>query len=301
MNKILLGTVATFLTTQAVAVAAQDLTYGRLNASIGQLSEAGVEVDATVISGEVGYAFGAVDLFLSGSRVELSQDGTSIALEALSLGAGYTIARNYRADVSASNIDLAGADLRLTEIGFAYDNGQLFARASYGSLDADGAGTIDDVLGLHVGYAVNDELSFSISAHTADVPAGTIDPVIIVSAEYDVAQYGVELDYVSTNLGGLNLSLLSLAGDYQITDQWGVNAGYSNADLAGADIDTFRIGGTYSVNDQYSFYAGYQRASSGGDDVDGFSLGVSFDIGSKPSSYETTSDRLSGALGSFSF
>lgn len=51
-------------------------------------------------------------------------------------------------------------------------------------------------------------------------------------------------------------------------------------------------------NDTYKFFADYTYGDADGldDHLDGFSVGVSMDFGDKPTSYETTADRLTNVV-----
>ncbi len=89
-----------------------------------------------------------------------------------------------------------------------------------------------------------------------------------------------------------------------LNDQWGVRGAYTNIDAGGLGIDAYRLGATYNINDTYTVYAGLTQADLGGTTIDGFNIGLSMDFGGKPTSYETTADRLLGVIenaGAFNF
>ena len=299
MKTLFLGTAIAM--TAVTSAAAQELSYGRLIADFEMLSTPGGDVNASILGAEAGVRVQDFDFWINGSQVTISPDGVPVNLTAdvTTIGAGYTFSGNYRVDVSSSNLGFgfggSGLSIGLDEIGVAYDNGTFFGRLSFADINQPVPG-VDGLLGLHVGYQFNDYADVSMSVHALDETSGTVDPLIILGGEYDTGQWGVKAEYASISLGGTDLSLVSLAGNYQINDQWGVRGAYSTADIAGTDADLIRLGGTYNVNDKYTLYAGLSRIDLGGTEVDGFNIGMTMDFGDKPASYETTADRLLGVI-----
>jgi hypothetical protein len=303
MYKILMGASVTAL--MASGASAQELSYGTFTASYGALSGGGTDVETTLFAGQAGMQMGNVDFWTSGYVAQASIDGLPVDLgsDALALGFGYTFAQDFRVDVSTSTIGLdiggVGLDIGLTEIGAAYDNGTYFGRLSYTDLDLPGGIPIDSLVSLHAGYAMNDVFEVSLSVHAADDPSGTLDPIYILTTEYDNGQFGVTFDAAQVALGGTDLSVTTLGGNYQINDQWGVEGAYTVADAGGGlDATQFRLGATYDFNDNMSAFANYNSIEIAGTDVDGFSLGMTVDFGTKSTSQQTTGDRLAGVLGS---
>lgn len=307
MKHILSGTALALLA--ASGVAAQDLSYGRLIADYGMFSSGGDDASLTTLGAEVGVAVQQFDFWMNGTQITISPDGTptNLTADVFTIGAGYSFGGNYRVDVSSSDLGIglggSGLNVGLDEIGVAYDNDTFFARLSYADVNQPVPG-FDGLVSLHAGYAFNDMAEVSFSVHTADEASGTLDPIYILSGEYDTGRWGVELDAVSVDLGGTDVTLVTLGGNYQFNDAWGMRGAYTNLDAGGLDGDLIRVGGTYNVNDQYTLFAGYSRADLDGTEIDGFNFGMSMDFGSKPSSYETTADRLLGVVetaGSFGY
>ena len=296
MKTLFIGTA--IAVTAVTGAAAQELSYGQLFANYGTLSTPLGDADVTILGVEAGVRVQDFDFWIDGVQITASPDAVlgNLTGDVLTIGAGYTFADTYRVDVSSSDLGVGFGgfgliNIGLDEIGFAYDNGTFFGRLSYADINQPLPG-VDGLLGLHVGYQFNDYADVSLSVHSLDESSGTVDPLYILSGEYDTGQWGIKAEYASISIGSTDVSLLGLAGNYQINDQWGVRGAYTTVDLAGTDADLFRIGGTYNVNDTYALYAGLTRADIDGDTVDGFNFGMSMDFGDKPASYETTADRL---------
>lgn len=306
MHKLLMGTALSVVA--ATGVSAQELSYGGLFANYGSFSTPGTDFDMTILGAEAGITVQNFDFWINGAQVTIAPDGLggNITADVTTIGAGYSFGGTYRVDVSSTDLSFGtpfGISIGLDEVGFAYDNGTYFARLSYADVNQPIPG-FDGIYGLHVGYAFNDMAEVSLSVHDVDESSGTIDTIYILSGEYDTGRWGVKLDAATTSLGGTDLTLVSLGGNYQINDQWGVRGAYTNIDAGGTDIDMFRIGGSYAMNDTYSVFADYTTIDLAGTDIDGFSFGLTMDFGDKPSSYETTADRLLGVVetaGAFDF
>jgi len=307
MKTLLIGTA--LAVTAASGVAAQEISYGHLMADYESLSIPGGDARVLLLDGEVGVKVQDFDFWISGTQVTLSPSGAPVNFtgDIATLGVGYTFGNAYRVDASTTHLGIGlggpGFNIGLNEIGIAYDNGTYFGRLSFADVNQT-IGGLDGIYGLHVGYAFSEEAKVSMSVHSVDEASGTIDPIYILSGEYDTDRWGVKLEAASTNLGGTSLSLVSLGGNYEFNDQWGMRGAYTNIDAGGTSVDAFRIGGTYNINDTYSIYAGLTRADLGGTTIDGINIGLSMDLGSKPTSYETTADRLRGIVetaGAFDF
>lgn len=299
MKPLFIG--ATIAVSAVTGAAAQELSYGNLTAHYSMLDAAGTDVDVTSLGVELGVRVQELDFWIDGGQVTLSPDGLggNITADLLTIGAGYTFANTYRVDVSSTDLNLSlggfGAGIGLDEIGLAYDNGTYFARLSYADLNQPVPG-VDGLWGVHAGYKFNDYANVSLSVHGLDEASGTVDPLVILSGEYDTGTWGAKMEAATIDIGGTDLTLVSLAGNYQFNNQWGITGGYTDIDLAGTDASVIRLGGTYNVNDQYTLYAGLSRTELAGTDVDGFGIGMRMDFGDKPASYETTADRLVGVL-----
>ena len=299
MKNLFIGTA--IAVTAVTGAAAQELSYGNLTAHYSMLDAAGTDIDITSLGAEIGVRVQELDFWIEGGQVTISPDGfpANITADLLTIGAGYTFANAYRVDVSSTDLNLSlgglGLGIGLNEIGFAYDNDTYFARLSYADVDQPIPG-VDGLWSLHAGYKFNDYANVSLSFHDLDEASGTVDPLVILSGEYDTGVWGAQVEAATIDLGGADLTLISLAGNYQINDQWGVTGGYTDIDLAGTDASVIRLGGTYNVNDQYTLYAGLSRTELAGTDIDGLNIGMRLDFGDKPVSYETTADRLVGVL-----
>lgn len=300
MKNLLIGTA--LATIAATGVAAQELSYGRLIANYGMVSTPGGDADITILGAEVGIQVQEFDFWLNGTQLTLSPDGApfNVTADVTTIGAGYSFGGEYRVDVSSTDLGLGfggggGINIGLDEIGVAYDNGTYFGRLSFADVNQPIPG-LDGIYSLNVGYNISEEAKVSLSVHDIDESSGSIDPIYILSGEYDTGRWGVKLDAASTNLLGTDLTLVALGGNYQFNNQWGIRGAYTNIDAGGTDIDAYRLGGTYNINDTYTVYAGLTQADLGGTTIDGFNVGISMDFGSKPDSYQTTADRLLGLV-----
>jgi len=102
------------------------------------------------------------------------------------------------------------------------------------------------------------------------------------------------------SLDGLDISLATLSGHYDINPSVSVYGSYSNAKLdTFATVNAFTLGAAYNIDETYSAFADVTRATSPDfdEELTGFSVGVRVDFGSKPSFHQTTADRIGGAIG----
>lgn len=299
--RTLFATTAALAISTAGAVAAQDLSYGGIMTSYGKYSLDGDDADIRLLAGDLGIEMQNVDIWISGVQGQLSPEGTptNLTFDAWTIGAGVSFADTYRIDASSSDLDLniggLGAGIGLDEIGFAYDNGTMFGRLSYAQVDQEAAG-VDALYGLMAGYAFTDSTEVALSIHSIDETTNTFeDPIYILSANHDGGRWGVELDAASAKLGTADLRIVALSGEYDFTDTWSAYGSYANADLDGNALTSMRVGGAYNMGD-YRVFADYSVSDLEGtsDNVTGVSFGVSMDFGDKPTSHETTTDRLLG-------
>jgi hypothetical protein len=289
----------------STAASAQEITYGGLLANLGTYSADGYDADLSLFAGDIGIAVGTFDFWIDGIQATLSPEGSSYDLHAdiLTLGAGASFGNGFRVDVSSSDISVGyaffGYDFGMDEIGVAYDNGTYFGRISYAKLSEDTNGYLDGLWGLHAGYAFSDAAEISLSVHAVDGEVEDyVDPVYILSGSYDAGVWDVELNGISANFDGLDVSLLTIGGSYDITSEWSAYGAYTYGALEDYDANLIRVGAAYTLNDTYKFFADYTYADVEDMDgnLDGFSIGVSMDFGDKPASYETTADRLTNVL-----
>jgi|GEM_PF-2359957 hypothetical protein len=289
----------------ATGASAQEITYGGLMANLGVYSVDGNDADLSLFAGDIGVAVGSFDFWIDGLQASLSPEGASYDFHAdvLTLGAAASFGNGFRVDVSSSDISVGyafyGYDVGIDELGIAYDNGTYFGRFSYAKLSEDTNGDIDGLWGLHVGYAFSDAAEMSLSVHNVDGDWGDyIDPIYILSGSYDAGVWDVELNGISANIDGLDISLLTIGGSYDFTSEWSAYGAYTYGALEDYDANLIRIGAAYTLNDTYKFFADYTYADVEDMDgnLDGFSIGVSMDFGDKPTSYETTADRLTNSL-----
>ena len=287
----------------AGAASAQELSYGGFSASMGNYTAGPTDVDTTVFSGNVGVQVQDFDFWISGTNATLDIGlPVDLSADALTFGAGYSF-NDFRVDVSNTDLDLSigplGIGGGITEIGFAYDNGTYFGRLGYGQVDEDFLGDVSTT-GLLVGYRLTERAEVALSIHNIDEPSSTLDkPIYILSANYDGGQWGVELDALNADLGIAKVSVTSLGANYDINDTWSIYGNYAQADLDILEATSMRLGGAYNTG-AYTIFADYSISEIDGapDDLRGVTFGFTMDFGSKPTSHETTADRLGGVLGS---
>lgn len=292
--------------TAALPATAQELTYGGVEANYRNYDVDGTSVDMGLFAADLGFSFGqGFDGWFDVSSFETDIDDAalSLGLGEVTLGLGYTLPQNIRADVSVTNLstdlDIAGFgaedDMTMGEIGVAYDNGTTFGRLSYTGFDDDDS-LIDNLWGLHLGYEGQQGLNASVSAHWVDDDFDAIDkPLMIATLGYDSAQWQAELDLLTLEVADFDVTIWSVSGEYDITRNWSAFGSYMNLATDGLDADVIRLGGAYNFDERTRVYADVSRLSTSlsNDEVDGFGIGISMDLGDKPASYETTADRLS--------
>jgi len=151
----------TILGLTASGAMAQELSYGTITASVGQLSFDDEKISTQIIAGQLGVAHQGFDAWIAGTNATLSPDGVPIDLSAdfSSIGAAYTF-QGVRVDASSSDLTLGiggpALSLGLTEVGVGYDSGSFYGRVSYTMVD-DTLITDDvSIFGVHVGYAMSE-------------------------------------------------------------------------------------------------------------------------------------------------
>ncbi|WP_417255282.1 hypothetical protein [Celeribacter sp.] len=298
------------VTTALVCVAssgafAQEITYGGIMANYGTYSADGLDADVSVFAGDIGVAVGSFDFWIDGVQSTLSPEGidANLSADVLTLGAGASFGNGFRVDVSSTDLSLGvsvyGLDVGIDELGVAYDSGTYFGRVSYAKLNEDTDGLLDGLWGLHGGYAFSDVAEVSLSVHGVDGEVDEyVDPIYILSGSYDAGLWDVEVNGISANILDADISLLTVGGSYDFTSDWSAYGSYSYGSIEDYDANLLRVGAAYTLNDTYKVFADYTYADVEDMDgnFDGFSIGVSMDFGDKPTSYETTADRLTNSL-----
>lgn len=289
----------------ATGATAQEITYGGLLANYGTYSLDDFDADLSLFAGDIGVAVGSFDFWIEGvqGNLDLEDDSDDHYSDVLTLGAGASFGDGFRIDVSSTDlsIDLGffDTDIGIDELGAAYDNGTYFGRLSYAKLSEDADGYLDGIWGLHAGYAFSDAAEVSLSVHSVDGDADDyIDPIYILSGRYDAGLWDIEMNGLFTEIDSYDLSLLTLGGTYDFTNEWSAYGAYTYGSIEDDDANLLRVGAAYTLNDTYKFFADYTYGDADGldDHLDGFSVGVSMDFGDKPTSYETTADRLTNVV-----
>lgn len=282
---------------------AQDLSYGNLGVSLSTLKADGGEVDITAIDGEAGVQFDAFDVFLGATLARLSVSGADedLDIDTATIGLGYSFGPNYRVDLSHTEIGISidgdSADTSIQELGFAYDDGTYFGR--FAIAKGDDNNDLDELYSLVGGYAFAPNSEVSLSIHFVEDDANTFDdPVYVLKTEYAPGGWGVTLDLASVSIVGETVSLTSLGGHYDITPQITVNGNYAVASVDGDDLSTAMIGVSYDFTENYSVFGNVSQTEFDGisETLDGFTFGFEVDFGAKPTSQETTGERLTSVL-----
>ncbi|GAA4221269.1 hypothetical protein GGQ68_000229 [Sagittula marina] len=308
MKSVYILLAATALGTTAAS--AQELTFGEFEASYGEFrnDDAG-DFGLTTVHGEVGIGFGAADAWVSGTSLTIDPEDAngSLSLKFGQIGAGYTFGSAFRADLSQANASISlggvGLDLGAQELGVAYDNGTYFGRLSYTRLDNNDTLGIDSLTGLHVGYVSTYGVTASLSTHIVNEDLNVdFDPLTILSVSYDTSNWSANLDAAHMSIEDVDLSALSLSGDYAFNTQWMAygSASKLEADGIGAPVTakSLRVGGAYSVGTNAKLFADLGTINVEGldDNVNNMRVGINMSIGNKAASRETTVDRLTGVF-----
>lgn len=303
-NNGLKALLATTAIVAAGSVAAQEISYGGLLGSYGYYTDGDNDLDLAIYGGELGIQIDSFDMWVNGLQADLTVDDSPVGLNAdlSTIGVGYSFGNGMRADVSSSSLGVGlggfGLNFGLTEFGLGYDSGSFFGRVSFTDV-SDSYLELDGIYGLMVGYEVMEGTEVSLSVHQIDEPNDIIDePIYVFEGSYDGGRWGAQLDAIVFSQDGLDLSLVSLGGDYDITGPWGAYGSYSRIDLDGTEIDSVRLGGSYDFGNNITAYVDLSQTMSDDldDDVTGLSVGVTMDLGDKPTSWETTGDRIVGVL-----
>lgn len=253
----------------AMPAAAQELSYGGLELGYGLQDDGSDRADLLVFGGELGMRFGAADMWLSGqaAQADPGDGGATREAETGALGAGYTFGNGMRVDLSTARVSAPALTLSFDELGLGYDSGTFFGRAAYAQV-ADSTTGVESLTSLLMGYRLAPGAEMSVSAHLVEDAGGTRDAPLLV-----------------------------LEGHYDVTDQFGLDGSISRIDLDGIAFDSLRLGGSYAVNDRYAVFADLEQTRSDAlaDDVTSLSVGVSVDFGSRPTSQESSAERILGA------
>lgn len=311
-----------------VPVAAQAETYLHFGSSLGRLNADGGDIEYAYITGTVQSQFDALDLWVAGDHISISDTDQSLDLSLIRAGFGYSIDA-FRLDASINELRAEELDdARVYELGATYNFASGFARVSYLFGEDDNTG-LESVYGLQLGYTISPELAVSASIHgTDDKDVGDAGPLVTADLDYETDALDVNLDWATVQADGDRVSYLAASADYQVNQTWSLNAdvrriwadieeenlGYlmmasvgaeysfgQGTSLYGAylnftdgndDVQGARLGITHDVNDQVELFVSLDRLEDGGFDANGLSFGLTYTAGAKDKSRETSVGRI---------
>lgn len=287
--------------TLATGAHAQDV-YGSVSLGWSSIEDADVEVTSSSLFGDIGVDYGQLDIYFSGSKTSIGSDGLpdDVILTSGSAVIGYEFMPAIRADLSYSSADLSfdtlSIDASVVEAGLSYEMSGFFGRASYADVD-DEFDSLESVTSLAVGYEFNEGSSVVFSVHDLEDTGGLIDELVYIgSFDYENEYFEASIDYISFEQDAVDLSLMALAGSYNVTPTFEIRGGYAVASLDGEDIDLTSVGVGYEMSDTFEAFADFSKVEATGYEADGFSVGVQYTFGDKPAKSETTIDRISSPL-----